>query len=403
MPSSQPSRQPSSIPSEQPTGQPSVIPSLQPSSIPSVIPSTMPSTIPSLLPTTVPSTQPTGHPSETPSSQPSCTPSMAPTDPATSFLFYPDWKDGVGCKNDGKAPNYMEANPSNYMSSTLATCCSTYFGWNLNSCMGNERGVCVRALYYPDWGTGGKNTGCINDGNEPAYMTDNALTYLFTDLKDCCEKHYSWDINTCVGATGLENANMYYPDWVTDKTCKKGGGQPQYMNNSPSIWLHATLQSCCSANYSYDYKTCMASESGGTSATPAAPGLFYPDWISGKFVCLNDNGEPSYMSKSPDKWMHKDLGSCCEKNFGWHKNDCIVQGSAAANIPIPDGYSVNGSGKFYKRSTGQWMCVQDCIGASPCGGLMKPWEEPNSYATRKACCNSMWEDEDCMTRTISSP
>ena len=53
-----------------------------------------------------------------------------------------------GCKNDGREPSYMSANPSYYLSSSLAKCCSSYFSWNYDTCVGNERGVCVRALWY---------------------------------------------------------------------------------------------------------------------------------------------------------------------------------------------------------------------------------------------------------------
>ena len=100
-------------------------------------------------------------------------------------------------------------------------------------------------LWYPDWE--GNDDGCVNDGNESAYMTD--LNYLFATLSDCCAQHYNWD-SSCAGAAATPGAHLYYPDWGGgDDGCKTGGGQPQYMNNSPSIWMHATLAECCNANY----------------------------------------------------------------------------------------------------------------------------------------------------------
>ena len=167
-PSSQPSMQPSisGVPSSQPSESPSI--STVPSSQPSSSPSQSPSSQPSLGPSSQPSSQPSFQPSSQPSQQPSCTPSSAPTNPDTMFLFYPDWSpNGSGCNNDGKQPNYMTKNPSDYLFSTLDRCCSTYFNWNYDTCMGLLPGECARELYYPDWS--GSNEKCIADGNEPQY------------------------------------------------------------------------------------------------------------------------------------------------------------------------------------------------------------------------------------------
>jgi len=228
-PSSVPSEQPSSVPSEMPSSQPSSVPSEQPSSVPSEMPSSMPSEMPSEQPSSQPSRQPTSQPSEQPSTQPSCTPSMAPSDPEKTFLFYPNWvPDGSGCLNDGNEPGYMSAAPSYYMHSTLDSCCSTYFGWNFDVCSGNLPGICARSLYYPDWE--GSNEGCIDDGNEPRYIRDNYMWYMFSKLEDCCKTHYAWNYFSCVGNAGLQNAELFYPDWENDAdSCKDGGGQPPYM------------------------------------------------------------------------------------------------------------------------------------------------------------------------------
>ena len=152
------------------------------------------------------------------------------------------------CKNDSLEPTYMTANPSAYMSSTLDKCCATYFGWNYDACMGDKRGVCVHSLWYPDWE--GSHTGCVSDGNEPSYMTNNAVIYLFATLTDCCSKHYIDDYLACVGAGATPHAHLYFPVWgAQDEVCRTGGGQPEYMNYSPSIWLYATLTECCSAYF----------------------------------------------------------------------------------------------------------------------------------------------------------
>jgi len=224
-PSAIPSALPSSIPSSLPSTIPSNVPSQQPSAIPSAQPSRMPSSEPSREPSSIPSNAPSSQPSSVPSEMPSCTPSSQPTPPEETFLFYPDWSaTGEGCKNDGEEPSYMSANPNDYMTSTLDSCCRTFFDWNYNVCMGLLPGICARALFYPDWE--GSNTACIDDGNEPSYMTANPVGYLFSHKTDCCERHYSHNYEDCVGTSASAYSNLYYPDWETDHTCKTGGTQP---------------------------------------------------------------------------------------------------------------------------------------------------------------------------------
>ena len=168
---------------------------------------------------------------------------MVPTDYEIMHLFYPDFSPGAtGCRNDGSEPTYMLANPSYYLSSTMDKCCKTYFGWNYNVCMGNTPGICSRALWYPDWE--GSSGGCISDGNEPQYMTNNAVQYMFIQLFDCCSQHYGHSYRLCTFATATLNAGLYYPDFEgSENICRTGGGQPQYMNYSPSVWMHSTLVS----------------------------------------------------------------------------------------------------------------------------------------------------------------
>ena len=155
-------------------------PSLTPSESPSLQPSSIPSESPFAMPSESPSTQP--------SSMPSCTLSQAPTIGSSINLFYPDFiadgYDAQGCLNDENQPAYIDSNQGTYMHYTLDICSSTHFGWNYNGCMGNFDDTCSRALWYPDWE--GYNTGCIRDGNEPLYMTQNAAVFLFNTKTDCC-------------------------------------------------------------------------------------------------------------------------------------------------------------------------------------------------------------------------
>ena len=65
-------------------------------------------------------------------------------------------------------------------------------------------------------------------GNEPSYMTDNAMWYLYSQLSDCCQEHYQWNYDECIGSSKKPYSALFYPDWETgiNVGCKTGGGQP---------------------------------------------------------------------------------------------------------------------------------------------------------------------------------
>jgi len=199
-PSSEPSLTPSksSEPSSAPStsSQPSAEPSSQPSSGPSSEPSSIPSTHPSDEPSSGPSAEPSSVPSSEPSSMPSCTPSSAPTPPEMTHLFYPDWSSNErSCLNDGEQPHYMSINTADYMSSTLAACCTKWFTWDVDKCIGSHPDDCTEHLYYPDWQ--GRSHKCVADGNEPAYMNTNSHIYFFNTLQ-IVARHFICGITTIV-------------------------------------------------------------------------------------------------------------------------------------------------------------------------------------------------------------
>ena len=154
-------------------------------------------------------------------------------------------------------------------------------------------------------------------------MTDNAISYLFTQLEDCCTEHYQWNYDTCVGRASTTNNGLYYPDFdSTDHVCRNDGKvrylhaivshfklcncfsfpclvsllnlpkQPPYMNNSPGAWMHSTLAECCSTNYRWNYDNCIGSGGAATPATSPGAGLYYPNWSGTSHVCLNDGAQP---------------------------------------------------------------------------------------------------------------
>jgi hypothetical protein len=293
-------------------------------------------------------------------------------------LFYPDYSGSgfdQGCLNDGNQPSYMDANPTNYLFSTLDKCCSQHFSWNYDYCMGTLDQTCARALWYPDWE--GTNTGCTRDGNEPLYMTQNPAIYLFSTKADCCTEYYSYNMADCLGGSGATSSgSSYYADWLGDDTCKNDGGAPSYMIANPTQWLYSTLSDCCSAHYSWKKNECL-----GTSAS-ASSGKYYPDWAGDNEGCLNDGKEPEYMAQYESMWMHSTLEACCKANYSWMLTSCMGSSSSAGST---DWYMDFGSNK----------CVQDCTGASPCGGLAESWDI--KYSTQDKCCEERmwWDTKSC--------
>eukprot|EP00985_Skeletonema_marinoi_P026484 scaffold20550_cov232-Skeletonema_marinoi.AAC.1 len=59
------------------------------------------------------------------------------------------------CRNDGDHPDYMEINPTEWLSSSLDACCKKFFGGFLyKQCIGAyppDADDCNLMLFYPDW------------------------------------------------------------------------------------------------------------------------------------------------------------------------------------------------------------------------------------------------------------
>lgn len=315
-----------------------------------------------------------------PSETPSCTPSESPTPSPSINLFYPDQTNNgfdSGCLNDGAQPAWMEANPTNWMFSTLDRCCSQHFAWNYDSCMGNLADTCARALWYPDWE--GTNDGCTRDGNEPYYMTANPSNFLFSTKADCCAEHYSYNMATCLGSsTSLASGNKWYADWTSgDETCKNDGQAPSYMVENDSLWLYTNKDDCCSRFFNYKLNDCK-----GSSSSAVATGKYFPDWEGNNEGCLIDSSStpaPEYMSNS-GTWLHDTLDACCEQHYGYRVEECKGVTSPATA----------GTNKWY-IDWENWTCVKDCAVSNSdadCGGLAGTYGSSNLHASKSACCET---------------
>ena len=73
-----------------------------------------------------------------------------------------------------------------------------------------------------------------------------------------------------------------------------------------------------------------------------------------------------------------ELESCCTsaRHYSWDKETCMISGGA----PSPTGMS-----GWYVDHTKD-VCVQDCVGGSPCGGLAKKWDI--AHASITDCCKN---------------
>ena len=92
----------------------------------------------------------------------------------------------------------MLSNHEFFLSNTREDCCKTFYPWDYFSCAGTTPPL-TQGVYYPDWTGASATATCLNDGNVPAYMLENQDYYLSTTLQQCCERHFHFDVNACLG------------------------------------------------------------------------------------------------------------------------------------------------------------------------------------------------------------
>ncbi|KAL7460409.1 hypothetical protein ACHAXS_000861 [Conticribra weissflogii] len=252
---------------------------------------------------------------------------------------------------------------------------------------------------------GGANDGAEEfkgaGGNKPKYMQTNGIgAYVFKDLKLYCEKHFLWDLISCLKSelTAIVNSkylDLYYPDWEgSNDSCQKNsnGLVPTYMTNNPTAWMHEMLESCCTKNYGWRYNDCIAarssSSSRGSTATSVGSNKWFVNYNNTK--CVQDCNDPQYAScrglASPWEMLYDTANNCCKGKVYWVLSAICVSLLTRNNF--------DGTGKWYVDWEAQ-DCVMDCESIGPsCGGFAEPWDD--LYASASECCKQRlpWKN-DC--------
>lgn len=137
-------------------------------------------------------------------------------------------------------------------------------------------------------------------GREPQYMRDRSDGYLFDNLKDCCETHFSWD-SSC----GYFNPSgiWYYPQY-DESTCyqKTLGDFDEYDTQK-----YATKNICCMEKFGGDIiKCCQDGE--GECVSSGSP-VYIPNWTEKACQPRDD----SLVSDWEKDWISSTIEECCEE------------------------------------------------------------------------------------------
>ena len=178
--------------------------------------------------------------------------------------------------------------------------------------------------------------------------------YFEDTLDSCCKRYFSW-----------VSSSMFYI-----KIC-------------PFVNPYLTYELCLGQ----DYFTCIGASgilpsgyvsgicSGGYGTIPSG---YYPNWGSSEIKCLESSTEmPGYVLDNPDQWLYDDIEACCKNYYNWEKDACIENSGGSVASLATLGWYVNHE---YE------VCVQDCSGDGPCGGLADSWDQ--LYSTVSDCCDS---------------
>ena len=141
------------------------------------------------------------------------------------------------------------------------------------------------------------------------------------------------------------------------------------------VTLYETAEDCCAYEYSsIDNELCAA------RSTNSALRRYWPDKTTAK--CHDDSVVPT---EDLTIAIYGSIEDCCLYGLSWlSKGECL----AASGMELTG----LGSNKFYVDWVND-ICVKDCIGSAPCGGLKQEWEW--LYDTKEECCKKIWWVSAC--------
>jgi hypothetical protein len=204
-------------------------------------------------------------------------------------------------------------------------------------------------------------------------MAVNPTEWLLSTLDACCKKYFNGFLyDACIGRYAPDHDDcitvtaLFYPDWNgSNEGCIDEGKEPYYMLSNANYFLSNSIEECCEKFYEWNYFSCTGMKPELTN------GEYYPDWTgSSTATCLNDDKMPTYMLNNQGWYLSTSLEKCCERHFLWGLKECL-------------GTSDVGSNDWYVKYEDE-TCVQDCNGASPCGGIADSWVE--LFKSKEKCC-----------------
>lgn len=336
-------------------------------------------------------------PSPMPSASSMPSVSQQPSFQPTQYIYYPRWGDEGEVSSEqetcvrgsyyeitdervrvanSKAEGFQNEVDSNWVYDTLEECCKEHFWWEIPACEASEgtgfgqgsevtkKGAFVK--YYPAAAENG-NLYCLNDGEQPAYMTNDFDKWMFDTLEDCCTTGFSDSqvidyclTNSVVSDNSLNNKFtppelrvtepngtchqrkvQYRPSYAYDgavtEMCVLAGREPKYMRDQSDIWLFASLEECCQQHFWWSMSSCTSTggdqgEAGQTNSGTFLEKPFYPVFLQTQPECAGDGQQPDYMFNN-DLYMFATVDECCNEYFMWADTGVCIANSVVVAIP----------------------------------------------------------------------
>ena len=152
----------------------------------------------------------------------------------------------------GKEPYYMLSNHKLFLSNTRDDCCKKFYEWDFFSCTGTSPEL-THGEFYPDY-TDSSTPTCLDDGNIPTYMLNDQRWYLSTTLRQCCERHFHYNINACLG-TSYGGSDKWYVKFDA-RTCAKDCVGASPCGGVAASWdeLFDSKEKCCETKMFWDIR-----------------------------------------------------------------------------------------------------------------------------------------------------